>query len=247
MTKLILICGDRGNGKTLLLTRFMLKSHTPFYTNYKIYQDTQHEKFHRNYNELHVEELMHLDTTPKKVGITEAYEFFESRLGMGSFQRYMSYIVFQSRKRGIDFIIDTQLEDTIDHRFTKLCDYVIVAELQNDGFMYYCTNKKFIRTFFISFKMAERFWGLYDSWEVVMTPQLEQLGKQIEVTNKSKLKERLAELEKAFYETYGIEIEKRKITHAMVDNFLLELDESDVYGSFLYARLQKPTPSKLQP
>lgn len=247
MSKLIMIFGDRGTGKTLLLTRFLLKNKSPFYSNYKVYEDNEKTKLHHLYNELHPEELLHLDLTPKKVAITEAYEYFESRLGMGSFQRYMSYIVFQSRKRYIDFIIDTQLDDTIDHRFVKLCDYIIVAELGEDGFHYYISDKKKVREVVLTFKDAEKLWNKYDSWEIVLTPQVEELGKQIEVQNKPKLKEKLKLLESKFNEVYK-NIEKRKITHAVVENFLLECEGEeglgtnlDVYENFLYARLQKPT------
>lgn len=239
MSKLILIVGDRGSGKTLLLTRFLLKNSSPFYSNYKVYEDDEKKNLHHLYNELFPEELLTMDVTPKKVGITEAYEYFESRCGMGSFQRYMSYIVFQSRKRYIDFIIDTQLENTIDNRFVRLCDYIIVAELESYGFHYYISNKKIINEFCILFKDAEKIWNKYDSWEVVLTPQIEELGKKIEVQNKPKLKQKLSELEQRFLKEYG-DIKKIKITHAVVDNFLLECDESEVYSDFLYARLQKP-------
>lgn len=240
-SKLILILGDRGSGKTLLLTRFLLKNKQPFYSNYKIYEKDDKKEMHHLYHELHPDELLHLDDSPKKVGITEAYEYFESRLGMGSFQRYMSYIIFQSRKRKMSFIVDTQLDDTIDRRLTRLCDYIIIAEIQDDGFHYFVTNKKWVKEFVITFKMAEKIWNKYDSWEVVMTPQVEELGKQIEVTtNRSKLKEKLEELSKIFYSEYGEDMKKNKITHALIENFLLEHDESDVYESFLYARLQKP-------
>jgi len=239
-SKLIAIFGDRGSGKSLLLTRFALKSNLPFFSNYKIYADNEKTKFHPRYNELHPEEILKFNANPKEILITEAYEYFESRLGMGAFQRYMSYTIFQSRKKNSHFIIDSQLDDSIDHRFTRLCDYIIVAECEHDGFQYYCSNKKFVNSFFIPFKQAEKFWDKYDSWEIVTTSQIEDLGKQIETTNKPKLKARLKELEIKFFEEYG-EMDKKRITHAVVENFLLDCEESDVYESFLYARLQKPT------
>lgn len=244
-SKLIGIFGDRGSGKSVLLTFFLLKSKLPFFSNYHIFNDEKtelpyNERIpHPRYNELHVEELMKMPNTCGIVGITEAYEYFESRLGMGSFQRYMSYMVFQSRKKRKHFIIDTQLEDTIDHRFTRLCDYIIMAEVENWGFHYYCSNKKSIIEFGITFKMAEKFWNRYDSWEIVTTSQIEDLGKQIETTNRPKLKIKLNELEEKFWKEYK-NIEQKKITHGLVENFLVDCEESDVYESYLYARLQKP-------
>lgn len=244
-SKLIAIFGDRGSGKSVLNARFCLKSPLPFYANYHIFADKQKNKpyneriLHPRYNLLNPEDLFKMEPNPSIISITEAYEYFESRLGMGSFQRYMSYMVFQSRKARKHFIIDTQLDDTIDHRFTRLCDYIIVAELENWGFHYYLSNKKVITEFGIKFKDAEKFWDYYDSWEIVTTPQIENLGEQISTLNKPKLKEKLKILEERFKEEYG-EIEKKKITHALVENFLLEEEESDVYESYLYARLQKP-------
>lgn len=239
MSRLMAVLGDRGSGKTLFVVRMLLKSIQPFYSNFKVYQDKTRGKLNKRYNELHPEELLYLDDERKKVAITEAYEYMESRLGMGAFQRYMSYIVFQTRKRKMDFIIDTQLDDTIDHRFMRLCDYIVVAESDINGFNYYITNKKIINIVSISFKQAEKFWDLYDSWEVILTPQLEELGVKIGTQNKKKLNEKLRELENQFYNTYG-QLENKKITHAVVDNFLLEREESDIYSPYLYARLQKP-------
>lgn len=242
-SKIIATLGDRGSGKTLYLVYQALKSKLPIYSNFKFYQNDKQDILHPRYNELHVEEILHMDMNPKKILITEAYQYFENRLGMGSFQRYMSYMIFQSRKRRAHFIIDTQLDNTIDNRFMKLCDYIIIAEADYDGFNYYYTDKKSIGTFQIPFKMAEKFWNLYDSWEVIITPQVEDLGEKISLSNKPKLKEKLQILEKKFWAEYG-NIDKIKITHAVVDNFILDCDENEVYGPYLYARLRKPIPNK---
>jgi hypothetical protein len=244
-SKLIAIFGDRGSGKSVLNSRFVLRSSLPFFSNYHVFADKQKTKPyneripHPRYNELNPEDLFRMETKPAIISITEAYEFFESRLGMGSFQRYMSYMVFQSRKARKHFIIDTQLDDTIDHRFTRLCDYIIVSELENWGFHYYLSNKRDIVEFGIKFKDAEKFWDYYDSWEIVTTPQIENLGEQIGTLNKPKLKEKLKQLEKRFKEEFG-ELERKKITHGLVETFLLEAEESDVYESYLYAKLQRP-------
>jgi hypothetical protein len=238
-SKLIGIFGDRGSGKTLLLFYLIIKSNLPVFSNFHFYTDSTKKILNPRYNELHPEELLHMDANPKIIAITEAYEYFESRLGMGSFERYNSYMLFQSRKKRAHYIIDTQLDSTLDNRFTKLCDLIIVAEAEQEGFCYYCSNKKIIREFFITFKIAEKFWDLYDSWEIITTPQVERLGEQISLQNRTKLKEKLNELTIKFKEEYG-ELDNKKITHSLVDSFLLDKDESDVYSSFLYSWLQKP-------
>lgn len=245
-SKLIIILGDRGSGKTLLLTRFALKSHNPFYSNYKIYKNKEHTEFnyHDRYRELHIEEILHMNNEIADILITEAYEYFENRLGMGSLERYMSYMTFQTRKKHKNLFIDTQLENTIDQRFLRLCDYIIFAEIMPYGFHYYCTDKKIINEFDIPVVDAEKIWNKYDSWEVVTTPQIEELGKQMEVQmNKPKLKDNLRKLETLFWCDYP-NIEQKRITHGLIENFLLEHDNdfpnAGVYEGFLYARLQKP-------
>lgn len=244
-SKLILILGDRGSGKTLLLTRFGLKSFLPFYANYHIYEDKEKNILHKRYRELHIEEILHMDNLPANILLTEAYEYFENRLGMGALERYMSYITFQTRKKKKNLIIDTQLDNTIDNRFMRLCNYIIFAEVETYGFHYFITDKKVISEFDIPLDSAEKIWGKYDSWEIVTTPQIEELGKQLEVQmNKPKLKDNLKKLEKIFREEYPT-IEQKRITHGLIENFLLDHDEefpnSGVYEGFLYARLQKPT------
>lgn len=245
MSDLIIILGDRGTGKTLYLTRIALTSKYPFYANYKIYGDKKKTKLHSKYNELFPEEILMMDATPKRILITEAYEYFESRLGMGSFQRYMSYTVFQSRKRYIDFVIDTQLENTIDQRFLKLCDYVILSDIEDWGFHYYISDKRNIREFGITFKEAEKFWDFYDSWEISLTPQVQKLGVEIGLNNKSKVKEMLKKLEKRFWEEYP-NIEEKRITHPVIESFLLDIDGEkefgtnlDCYETYLYAHIKK--------
>ena len=261
-SQLIAIFGDRGSGKSLLLSWFLLKSKLPFFCNFHVFKDEKTELSydkrmpHPRYHELHPEELLekkdiddinHINNFyRKRIGITEAYEYFECRLGMGSFQRYMSYVGFQSRKRHADLIIDTQLDDTIDNRFLRLCNYIIIAEPEEYGFHYYGTDRKVIFEFDIPTQDAEKFWNKYDSWEVVTTPQIENLRKEIEVEmNKPKLKENIKILENLFWSEYK-GIEQKKITHGLIENFLLDHDDdfpnSGVYEGFLYARLQKPKP-----
>jgi hypothetical protein len=239
-----IIFGDRGSGKTLWLTRAALKSHNPFFSNYKIYQDKDKEILHPRYNELHIEDILHMNNEVADLLITEGYEYFENRLGMGALERYMSYMIFQSRKKHKNLFIDTQLPNTVDNRLLGLVDYILYAEVVPYGFHYYCTDRKIINEFDIPIIDAEKIWNKYDSWEVVTTPQIEQLGRQMEVQmNKPKLKENLKKLEDIFREEYK-NIDQKRITHGLIENFMLDHDDefpnAEAYESFLYARLQKP-------
>jgi len=217
-----------GSGKTLLATDFALSSKTPVLANYKIES--------KNVALLDIGNLLHLPYNKCKVILDECYAYLESRMSMSKLNLYMSYILFQSRKRGIDFILTAQLASSIDNRFIQLADIIIVAQREKDGFKYYVTNNEIVKIFKITFVNAEKIWCRYDTSEVILPPQMQNLETEIQILDRKKLKIRLTELEKMFKKEY----KDIKVSHALVDNFLLDIDESDVYGSYLYARLQKP-------
>lgn len=236
MTTLIGIYGLVGSGKTLLATRMALLSKTPVICNYDIYNNPTERKPNPNVHPLEVDELLDLKYNPAKIIIDEAYAWLECRVSNSNVNKYMSYVLFQSRKRGLDFIITAQLEDTIDNRFTKMCSYIIFAEMIQDGFQYWITDKHKIKTFIIPFKQSETIWNKYNTDQIIMPPTIDNLKTQVAILDRSKLKKKLDELEQKLIAEYGNET---KYTHSLIDNFLLDIDESDVYGSYLYARMQK--------
>jgi hypothetical protein len=241
---LIIISGDVGSGKTLLETEFALTSKLPVLANYDIGDFSINPdgtkkliKRHPNIQLLDIGNLFHLPYPKCRVLLDEAYAYLESRVSMSKLNQYMSYILFQSRKRGIDFILTAQLTNSIDNRFNNLCDLNIVAQQIKGGFRYFVTNGVTIKILFMPYKKAEKIWNKYDTAQVIMPPQMEDLETQVQILDRKTLKKKVDELEKDFKLQYG----DVKVTHALVDGFLLDNDESDVYGSYLYARLQKPS------
>lgn len=229
---LIVIIGSMGSGKTLLATDMALTSKVPVLSNYKIKS--------KNVHALVISQLLHLPYKKCKVILDEAYAYLESRLSMSKLNLYMSYILFQSRKRGIDIIITAQLESSIDNRFVQLANIRIYAQVVKDGFRYFITNGKSIKLMKITFKNAEKIWGLYDTNEVVMPPNIEGLETTIEVMDRKVLKKKIDELEKEIRDEFG----DIKYTHAIVSSFLLDHDYSEIFEMNLYARLQKPIRGK---
>lgn len=225
---LTIITGYMGSGKTLLATEFALTSKIPVIANYKIQS--------KNVHPLQIDELMHLPYDKCKVIIDEAYTYLESRVSMSKLNLYMSYILFQSRKRGIDIIVTAQLAGTIDHRFIDLSDIMIGAKQVRDGFLYIITDGRTTQFKKIKFADAERIWGRYDTTEVVLPPNIQDLETAIGVMDRKKLKLEIDNLEKLFYSQFPDNV---KVTHAIVDSFLLDNDKSEIFGQYLYPRLQK--------
>jgi hypothetical protein len=233
-----------GSGKTLLATKMALTSKTHVLANYdigtfKTENDDTKVLVERRVNTelLDIGNLLHLPYKKCRVILDEAYAYLESRVSMSKLNQYMSYILFQSRKRGIDFILTAQLTNSIDNRFNSLCDLNIFAQQVKTGFRYFVTDGIKIKILTITYKEAENIWNCYDTSQVIMPPHMEELETQVQILDRKVLKKKVDELEKKFRSDYP---ENIKITHSIVDSFLLDNDLDDTFGSYLYARLQKP-------
>jgi len=121
---LVHFTGDVGSGKTLFCTHIALHDKRPVYSNYKINLP--------NYNDLKPEMLSIL-TESSLVIIDEAYTWLESRLSGRNINLYLTYILFQSRKRNLDILITDQLVGTIDLRFRAMTNYEVQCEKINDS------------------------------------------------------------------------------------------------------------------
>lgn len=158
---LICILGNTGSGKTLLLVYFATKIKRQIQSNFKI-------KI-KNYNKLKLINLINLPTN-SDIFIDEAYTWVESRVSSKHLNRYLSYIVFQSRKRTIDIYTTAQMFSTIDVRFRNQSDILILAQkIKNKGYKYKIYNKRtnFITEFILSFKKAEKLYKLYDTYQII--------------------------------------------------------------------------------
>jgi hypothetical protein len=163
---LVNIVGDVGSGKTLLSVYLASKSKKPVYANFNI-------KI-KSYNELLPETLAELNCpkTGAFVIIDEAYSWLESRTSQKEINRYLSYILFQSRKKGMDIITTDQLLGTIDVRFRLMENYEIHCENVTNGFYYRMYKisrykKPRVLKFLITYDIAQKYYPLYDSWQPI--------------------------------------------------------------------------------
>jgi hypothetical protein len=157
---LIVIAGDIGSGKTLLMTYMALKDPRPVFANYFIDRP--------GWNILTpatIERLNH----PALILIDEGYVWLESRISSSLVNRYWSQVLFQSRKRQLDIVITCQLVSTIDKRFREMADLYIVAERKPEGFVYTCIKpgRKRVLRFMLTNEVAEQIFPRYDTMELV--------------------------------------------------------------------------------
>ena len=230
---LIIIYGFRGGGKTILATKLAITSRSPIYSNYWIdsvdytpfkLQDTR--DFH--------EKCM--------VMIDEANVMIDNRRSMDALNIYMSYILNQSRKRNITFIVTTQRLNAIDVRFREQADYIIKSEnMGDDGHRYIVINpgnyqKKVFR---MTRAEAKKWYGRYDTNQIIEKRGIEEDAVMISDDNERRA-EIIMEYAQAIIEDYDADPildakgNQKKITKSVVDNFFF-INGKDTNKGFMKA------------
>lgn len=245
------INGDVGSGKTLLAVDIAQRNpQIPCKANFKLNLP--------NVRPLLVEDLLSLEASESGtlVLIDEAWSWLESRVSMSKLNRYMSYIVFQSRKRDLDIITTEQLRSSIDLRFKDMSNYTIFCfdrpkpKTSTADFKYrVIKGNRFVDLTF-PFKTARKLWlktwgenhneDLYDTKQVIMPPDIEELKADMIASNPVSLNKIIDELVSQIFKEFP-EIkqkEVKEITHDVVSDLLLRIGKPQTYESFVYIRLR---------
>jgi len=188
--------GSVGSGKTLHATASVIQDvidsdikDKPIYSNYKIN--------HPNYHELLPETLLNAEMSGSNIVIDEAYIWLESRLSGKPINLYMSYILFQSRKRNMDIYLTDQILGSIDVRFRLLTDYEIKCKaIPNSkhpkGFVYYVIDRTGFRPRmyknYLPIEAAAKYFDYYDTFELI-NPIDDELIAKISKSNKNIVKQ----------------------------------------------------------
>ena len=122
------IIGKKGSGKTLLLT-YLLKKFSEedkkikIYTNYKLNKIKSHK--------INFMELFKNDTEIKNavVGIDEIYLVADCRTSMTKLNRIMSYLLYQTRKTGVDIFYTAVSFNSIEKRLRNNTDGLFFPNL----------------------------------------------------------------------------------------------------------------------
>jgi len=158
---LTVITGGVGSGKTLLATIVCARAGCEVHANYDLKLPNAHP--------LDLERLLRGGYDGCIVVLDEAYAYLESRLSGRPLNRALSYILFQSRKMGLHIIMTAQMLMSVDVRFRTLLDVWVHCIQSRAGFEYYFyqTSSGRGRRLVLPWRAAERFFELYDTFEVV--------------------------------------------------------------------------------
>lgn len=199
---------------------------------------------------LEPQDLLGLEPTKlgKAVVIDESYTWLESRVSMSKLNRFMSYIVFQSRKRDLDIIVTEQLRSTIDMRFKDMSNYTVFGfdrpnpKTSVAPFEYRVVKNSVMRfrDYILPYKKAEEIFGLFDTKKVIMPLDAEELKADLIASNPVSLNKMVdlivKELIKEFPEIKQKEF--KEVTHDFVNDKLLRIGKPLSYESFVYIRIR---------
>jgi hypothetical protein len=225
---LTLVYGYCGSGKTLFLTALgsLVDKKRLITSNYYLNLP--------NYSEFSVSEFVGGKYNNCLVLLDEAYNYLDNRMSMNMRHRFMSYMLFQSRKKDVEIICSIQLLQTLDTRFRNLADTIVFAKgLSQKGFEYQIMNlqKQQVLSLFLSPKNLLHLFSLYDTKEIIEPIKSE--NEQFTFMNKDE-KNKL--LEKIVDE---IEAENwKKTTHARIKDFFFRNNYPSYLADMAYSRLQ---------
>jgi hypothetical protein len=180
---LTMVLGGLGAGKTLFSTILACHSPRPVHSNFTIRCD-QYVPFDLNaFLDGRIEDAMVL--------LDEAYVYLESRVSSRLLNRVLSYVLFQSRKMGMNIVVTTQLSSSLDVRFRDLADYVVRARHTGAGFSYriMSTETKVVKEFFLPITKASAYFPRFDTLERVEPVEALSEVKRVTLPAEEKLAE----------------------------------------------------------
>ena len=228
---LTLIIGTLGSGKTLLatITACHTFNKTNIFSNYELRLP--------NYIPLEPETLMAKDTEGLII-MDEAYVWLESRTSGNKANRYLSYILYQSRKKGFNFILTVQNISSLDRRYREQADKIILCnnnkkKLRFEYFIYkkeFLTYKKAIQ--YLPYSKAEKYYKYYDTTQIVNPPSMKKLSYSFILNDNDKLDKLINQV---CSELHYID----KITKDNIERELIKLDYPKELTKYVYAQLKQ--------
>jgi len=224
---LSLILGYMGSGKTLLLTAIAKMSNKQIISNY-----------HLNipYKPFSIYDFVNGKYNDCLVLIDEAYVFLESRISGSIRNRYMSYMLFQSRKKTIEIIMSMQLMNTVDLRYRELADVIVICNGMNKkGFKYQVINRISQRmiSLTMSHEKAETIYPLFDTNEVVEVERSANESSQL--LTPTEQKDLVKKIADAIIKKYSADT---KITANVIKDYMFTHDYPANLEKFVYAKVK---------
>jgi hypothetical protein len=120
--------GGLGSGKTILMTRYLVKD---FKSGHRIYSNYGLKQIDYELIDLSKILDMHKDgfnLSDCSLGIDEITVFADCRKSGSKLNRVISYFILQSRKRNVDIYFTTQNLNMVDFRLLDYMDFQILCE-----------------------------------------------------------------------------------------------------------------------
>jgi len=250
------IYGYCGSGKNVFATidaKFTPKE-IPIYVNFELRL--------KNAERIEPEEVFEVFEYDSKIPIKkmitdEAYSWFESRgSGQSDINTFLSYLMFQSRKRGLNWMSIAQLRASLDLRWRGMEDRIVLAEERNldisgdskEDFGYWLLKNNRKKHVTIKYEKAKPFFELYETKEVVIPIEFKEM--QLKMKNRKPdnlniyvdgLVIKLIEASKKKRIVFPTKIIKDEIeyrfTQEWVRDALMKIEEDGSYASNVKVRL----------
>ena len=191
----------------------------------------------KNYIPLEINDLIKMKFDKGNIFIDEAYTWLESRTSSSTLNRYLSYIIFQSRKRTIDIYTTSQMFSSVDIRFREQSNIIIKCKRIKKGFHYwiYQVGKHNIKTFILPYENAKKYFDIYDTYEIIEPNQKQELEFKLIEKNPKHLFERV----KKISEIIRDKVDNLKITHDSIKAYLLMNGFNTSYEKYVYLYLKE--------
>lgn len=231
---LVLIIGENGSGKNLLMVLCMLDLiDKPFKANFHV----KHPKF----SYLEFDDFLHIDDNTD-VYIDEAYTWLESRRSNKASNVYISHMKEQKRKTNSTWYISEARPNLIDKRFEDYANKVIECKSRYpignsiDDFVYKIVDNEPFRIFYkrIKYEDAKKYFEYFDTNEKVHIENKQKVEFEIIKQNPKKLLKKVEEIAEIVEkdETFV------KLTHPALKFVLMKNNILKDYEEFVYYYLK---------
>ena len=239
-----IILGDYGSGKTLYMVLEAVSSKKDVLGNFTI-------KGLKNYQKIDIMDLKDIGFG-KLILLDEMQTWLESRTSMSFRNRYITNIVDESRKRGIDVFGTAHLFTSIDIRFRSNCHRIIkcsrVGQKDNSwgrdvdyrDFKYETLNTyNFkVRKKRLPYQKAEPYFKLYDTLELIKYPNQQDIEFEVRKDDPKELYKYLntvaKKIQKDVFKNNG-----KMFTHSDVQMGLIKNGFSLKHERLIYSKLKE--------
>lgn len=176
--------------------------------------------------------------------LDEGYEWLDARLSTTKVNMYFSYVLFQSRKRGLDIYVTAQEIRTLDIRFKEMANIIVYcekySEIDNPSNYYYQYTfivreilRNITSTFIMDKDVCEKIYPLYHTKDIIQSDRMLDMSEAFVFSNRTKL---LNMITVAYNDIKG---EINTVTKDAIETALLEHNYPTRLTKFIYTKMKK--------